>query len=92
MHSIVLGEDKRDTVIFLHGWGGDASAFYFCAERLKGEMRCVLADCAGFGKSAEPKAPYTVADYAADVLSLADGLGAERFALVGHSVGGRVAL
>ena len=55
-------------------------------------MRCVLADCAGFGKSAEPKAPYTVADYAADVLSLADGLGAERFALVGHSFGGRVAL
>lgn len=92
MHSIVLGEDKRDTVIFLHGWGGDASAFYFCAERLKREMRCVLADCAGFGKSAEPKAPYTVADYAADVLSLADGLGAERFALVGHSFGGRVAL
>ena len=92
MHSIVLGEDKRDTVIFLHGWGGDASAFYFCAERLKGEMRCVLADCAGFGKSAEPRAPYTVADYAADVLSLADGLGAERFALVGHSFGGRVAL
>ena len=92
MNSLILGENERYTVIFLHGWGGDASAFYFCAERLKGEFCCVLPDLAGFGKSAEPDSPRTVADYAADVLALADERGWEKFALVGHSFGGRVAL
>lgn len=78
--------------MFLHGWGGDASAFLFCAERLKDEFCCVLPDFRGFGKSAEPKFPFGVADHAADVLALADEAGAERFCLVGHSFGGRVAI
>ena len=92
MHSIVLGENHEKTVIFLHGWGGGASAFLFCAERLKEEFRCVLVDFPGFGESAEPPVPWTVGDYAAEVCSLADSLGAAEFALVGHSFGGRVAL
>lgn len=92
MHSIVLGENHEKTVIFLHGWGGGASAFLFCAERLKEEFRCVLVDFPGFGESAEPPVPWTVGDYAAEVTALADRLGATEFALVGHSFGGRVAL
>ena len=78
--------------MFLHGWGGDASAFLFCAEMLKDEFCCVLPDFRGFGKSAEPEFPFGVADHAADVLALADEAGAERFCLVGHSFGGRVAI
>ena len=92
MHSIVLGENHEKTVIFLHGWGGGASAFLFCAERLKEEFRCVLVDFPGFGESDEPPVPWTVGDYAAEVVALADRLGATEFALVGHSFGGRVAL
>lgn len=92
MNSIILGESAKDTVIFLHGWGGDASAFLFCAERLAGEFRCVMPEFAGFGKSGEPERAYTVRDYARDVLDIADGLGAETFVLVGHSFGGRVAV
>ena len=52
----------------------------------------MLVDFPGFGESAEPPVPWTVGDYAAEVCSLADSLGAAEFALVGHSFGGRVAL
>ena len=92
MHRLISGDPKGEKVLFLHGWGGDASAFLFCAERLKDEFCCVLPDFRGFGKSAEPKFPFGVADHAEDVLALADEAGAERFCLVGHSFGGRVAI
>ena len=91
MHSLTFGESGK-TVFYLHGWGGDASAFLFCAKALAGGMRGVCVDFPGFGESAEPTRPYTVADYAEEVLALADGMGARSFALVGHSFGGRVAL
>lgn len=52
----------------------------------------MCVDFPGFGESAEPVRPFTVADYAAEVLALADEIGADSFALVGHSFGGRVAL
>lgn len=79
-------------MLYLHGWGGNASAFLFCAKALSGEMRGVCVDFAGFGESPEPERPYTVADYAAETLALMDGEGIRQFAVVGHSFGGRVAL
>lgn len=91
MHSLTFGEDEK-TVLYLHGWGGNASAFLFCAKALSGEMRGVCVDFAGFGESPEPERPYTVADYASETLALMDEKGIGKFAVVGHSFGGRVAL
>ena len=92
MHSLTVGDPEKKKIIFLHGWGGDASAFLFCAERLKGEFCSVLADFPGFGESPEPASAYSVADYAAEVLALADEKGIGSFIVAGHSFGGRVAL
>jgi Predicted hydrolases or acyltransferases (alpha/beta hydrolase superfamily) len=77
-------------VIFLHGWGGDASAFLFAAKRVK--CRATLVDFYGFGRSPEPDAPLTVPDYAAAVLDVMDKEGIKSAVMVGHSFGGRVAL
>ena len=92
MRGRIFGDTDKSKIIFLHGWGGDASAFLFCAERLKEEFCCVAAELPGFGGCEEPPRPYSVADYAAEVLAFADESGADSFALVGHSFGGRVAL
>jgi 3-oxoadipate enol-lactonase len=51
----------------------------------------VAADQRGLGRTEIPPGPYTMADYAADALALADHVGWATFALVGVSFGGMVA-
>lgn len=77
--------------MFLHGWGGSASAFLFVAKRLAG-YKCIAVDFSGFGDSAEPDRPYTVTDYADEVISLLHDLKEDSVSIVGHSFGGRVGL
>lgn len=48
-------------------------------------------DQRGLGRTAIPQGPYTMADYAADGLALADHLGWDTFRVVGTSFGGMVA-
>lgn len=83
---------KGRDIIFLHGWGGDASAFLFAAKALADRFRVTLIEFPGFGESEQPPRAYTVADYARCVLRVASALGIERATLVGHSFGGRVSL
>lgn len=47
-------------------------------------------DPRGHGGSATPPGPYTVGELATDVLALLDGLGVDRFAYCGLSLGGAV--
>ncbi len=86
----VLGDGIN--VVFLHGWGGDASAFLFVAERLKTFAKSIVVDFNGFGKTPEPDRPYSVGDYAGEVLSVIEKEGVEKAIIVGHSFGGRVAM
>lgn len=83
---------KGKDIVFLHGWGASVSAFLFVAKKFSRNYRVTVLDFAGFGESAEPTSPYTVADYANDVLSLMDSIGIEQAIFVGHSFGGRVAM
>jgi pimeloyl-ACP methyl ester carboxylesterase len=55
-------------------------------------FQVIPLDHRGHGQSASPSGPHghTVADYAADVLALADELALERFAFWGYSNGARV--
>ena len=76
-------------VVFLHGWGGNASAFLFVAERLKSFCRSIVVDFNGFGDTPEPNRPYSVGDYAGEVLSVLEKEGVKKAIIVGHSFGGR---
>jgi len=75
-------------VIALHGWLDNANSFARLAPQLKG-LRIVALDLAGHGYSEHrpPGAGYALADYAHDVLRVAEQLGWQRFALLGHSLG-----
>ncbi|MGE7991174.1 alpha/beta hydrolase [Pseudomonas sp. NPDC089554] len=75
-------------VIALHGWLDNANSFARLAPKLPG-LRIVALDLAGHGYSQHrpPGASYYLADYAHDVLRVAEQLGWERFALLGHSLG-----
>ncbi|MFI7856995.1 alpha/beta fold hydrolase [Pseudomonas promysalinigenes] len=75
-------------VIALHGWLDNANSFARLAPLLKG-LRIVALDLAGHGYSEHrpPGGSYALADYAHDVLRVAEQLGWHRFALLGHSLG-----
>ena len=53
---------------------------------------CILPDFAGFGDTPEPIFPYTVQNYAQDVIELLEELKISNAVFVGHSFGGRVAI
>jgi pimeloyl-ACP methyl ester carboxylesterase len=86
-------ESSRDeTVVFVHGLGGSLYSWWgqlaACEEA---GWHAVAFDQRGAGLSAKPPGPYSVALWVADLERLLDGLGLERVALVGQSVGSMIA-
>lgn len=80
-------------IVFLHGWGGDSSAFSLSADMFaRAGYGVITPDFSGFGDNPEPTEPRGVPEYAADILSLMDREGVAKAVFVGHSFGGRVAL
>ncbi|WP_136477365.1 alpha/beta hydrolase [Pseudomonas sp. DG56-2] len=80
-------------VIALHGWLDNANSFARLAPKLSG-LRILALDLAGHGHSDHrpPGASYALWDYAHDVLRVAEQMGWERFALLGHSLGAIVSV
>lgn len=89
----VHGPEEGLPVLALHGWLDNANSFARLAPRLSG-LRIVALDLAGHGHSGHrpPGASYALADYAHDVLLVAQRLGWQRFALLGHSLGAVIAV
>ena len=84
----VWGEAGGLPVIGLHGWLDNAATFDLIGPRLQG-VHLVALDLPGHGLSGHlPAGGYSLWQQAATVLQVADELGWERFALLGHSMGG----
>ena len=62
------------------------------AQQLPASIRTVAIDFPGHGQSPEPHTALNVADHIELIKSVLDQLGIKRFALVGHSNGGRISL
>ena len=81
-----------DPVLCLHGWFGSASGWGPLADVLDGDrFSYYLIDYRGYGARRDLAGEHTMAEIAADTLALADQVGADRFALIGHSMGGMAA-
>lgn len=79
-------------VLALHGWLDNAASFVPLHPHLPG-IELVAADLPGHGASAHlpAAAEYTVVNAARAMFAVADALGWDRFALLGHSLGAAVA-
>lgn len=85
-----FGAGSKD-VIFVHGWMVSGTVWDPLLEALNlSEHRIVVPDLRGTGESGDAD-EYTIEQYADDVLTVADEIGVETFALVGHSMGGQIA-
>lgn len=89
---ICQGDPANPPVIFVHGWLSHADIWYDTLALLSDEYYCVAIDLLGFGFSDKPmNANYGITAQAQRVLTIADTLGFEQFALFGHSMGGHIA-
>jgi len=79
-------------VLFLHGSGCDSDDWERTIRRLPPEWRILQMDFRGHGRSAVPDGPFTLNDLADDVLALLAHAGVAGCWLVGHSLGGMVAM
>ncbi len=79
-------------LILLHGIGSRGVSWWPVVDRLAERFRLVALDLRGHGDSAKPTAGYRLADYAADLDDLLDALDLDRPRILGHSLGGMVAL
>lgn len=78
-------------LVFLHYYGGSARTWNGVADALCDRYRTVALDHRGWGESAAPADGYRIADLAADAEGVIAALGLQRYVLVGHSMGGKVA-
>ncbi len=85
------GEDG-DVILLVHGYGGDRNSWLFLQEPLAAKYRVYALDLPGHGTSAKDVGDGTLGVLADAVTGVLDALGAGRAHLVGHSMGGAVAL
>jgi pimeloyl-ACP methyl ester carboxylesterase len=77
--------------LFLHGIGGGRSNWVDQLQAVGGVMRAAALDLRGYGDSTLGPRQSTVDDYCADILRVAEKLGAKRLVLVGLSYGSWIA-
>jgi pimeloyl-ACP methyl ester carboxylesterase len=79
-------------VILIHGWCGNADYWRGQFDALKSRYTVVALDLAGHGASGSNRTDWSVANYAADVATIARQIPNQHIVLVGHSMGADVAL
>lgn len=85
------GEDG-DVILLVHGYGGDRNSWLFLQEPLAARYQVYALDLPGHGTSAKDVGDDPASLLAGAVTGVLDALGAGRAHLVGHSMGGAVAL
>ena len=87
--------EKRGTgapLVLVHGLGGSTETWKKVADPLAADFRVVAYDLRGCGRSAVPPGPYSLEQLVDDLDDLVRGLGLGSVLLMGHSMGGSLAL
>ncbi len=79
-------------LVLIHGIGDSSATWAPVIGELSRRHLVIAPDLLGHGNSDKPRADYSVAAYANGVRDLLGVLGVERATLVGHSLGGGVAM
>ena len=92
---ISLYYEKRgagEPLVLLHGNGEDGSYFLHQMEAFSREFLVYALDTRGHGRSPRGSAPFTISQFAEDLLAFLDEQGLKRVNLLGFSDGGNIAL
>jgi len=81
-----------EALVILHGGGDGSNAWLQNAKKLSRHYNVYIPDMPGFGRSQTMTDSFNLTDFVKFVEDFTHGLGLERFHLVGHSIGGCIAL
>jgi pimeloyl-ACP methyl ester carboxylesterase len=79
-------------LVLIHGITGSSETWDEVIEPLAERYTVVAPDLLGHGKSAKPRGDYSLGAYASGLRDLLSALGHERGTILGHSLGGGVAM
>lgn len=79
-------------LILLHGNGEDGSYFEHQLAPFSQHFRVIAPDTRGHGKTPRGEAPFTIRQFAEDLLALMDRLGIGKAHILGFSDGGNIAM
>jgi len=92
-HRVSYGKAGRGPVLLLlHGITNSSETWERVAARLSERFTLIAPDLLGHGKSATPRGDYSLGAHATGVRDILTSLGLERVTVVGHSLGGGIAM
>ncbi len=91
-HSVYREMGSGPDLVLIHGMINSSRHWQEVATRLAGSYRVIAPDLIGHGDSATPRGDYSLGAHAASIRDLLATIGVERATIVGHSLGGGVAM
>jgi pimeloyl-ACP methyl ester carboxylesterase len=85
-------EGSGEVLLLIHGMAGSSDAWRELIPRLAKNYRVVAPDLLGHGQSVKPRGDYSLGAFAVSLRDLLDELGIAQTTIVGHSLGGGVAM
>jgi pimeloyl-ACP methyl ester carboxylesterase len=79
-------------LVFIHGWGGDSNYWREQVPALESRYTLVTVDLAGHGGTGANRMEWTMARFGQDVATAVATVPNQKLILVGHSMGGPVAI
>lgn len=87
-----LDEGSGDVILLLHGIAGSSQTWRSLIRPLSRKYRVIAPDLLGHGDSTKPRGDYSLGALSVLVRDILDQLGVTRVTIVGHSLGGGVAM
>jgi len=84
-------KNNNTSLVFIHYFGGNANSWNWLAKRLEHKYNCVFLDLPGFGKT-KPLEELSVRSFAEWISAEIKSLDLKDYILIGHSMGGKLAL
>lgn len=87
-----LDSGTGPVVLFIHGILGSQKQWRHLVDKMDDTERVIVPDLFGHGDSEKPSGDYSLSAHAATIRDLLDHLEIDRVTLVGHSLGGGIAM
>lgn len=85
-------EGAGEVLLLVHGMGGSSNTWSGVIPLLAKKYRVIAPDLLGHGESDKPRGDYSVGAFAVLLRDLLDALDVSRVTVVGHSLGGGIAM
>jgi pimeloyl-ACP methyl ester carboxylesterase len=85
-------EGTGEVLLLIHGMGGNSNNWREVIPTLSKKYRVIAPDLLGHGQSDKPRGDYSLGAFAVFLRDFLDALGIPRVTVIGHSLGGGIAM